>query len=69
MDRYEGFTEFIAARGASLSRTAYLLTGDHHRAEELLQSALVRTAPHWRRAGVFAKMPGEGRVSRPREEP
>ena len=49
MDRYEGFAEFIRACGPSLSRTAYLLTGDHHRAEELLQSALVRTAPHWRR--------------------
>jgi len=49
VDRYEGFAEFIAACGSSLSRTAYLLTGDHHRAEELLQSALVRTAPHWHR--------------------
>ena len=49
MDRYEGFAEFIGTCGASLSRTAYLLTGDHHRAEELVQSALVRTAPHWRR--------------------
>ncbi len=49
MDPYDGFAEFITARGASLSRTAYLLTGDHHRAEDLLQAALVRTAPHWRR--------------------
>jgi RNA polymerase sigma-70 factor (sigma-E family) len=49
VDRYEGFAEFIAACGSSLSRTAYLLTGDHHRAEELVQSALVRTAPHWHR--------------------
>lgn len=47
MDRYEGFAEFIAVCGSSLSRTAYLLTGEHHRAEELLQSALVRTAAHW----------------------
>jgi len=49
VDRYEGFAEFIVARGSSLSRTAYLLTGDHHSAEELVQSALVRTARHWRR--------------------
>jgi RNA polymerase sigma-70 factor (sigma-E family) len=49
VERYEGFAEFIAACGSSLSRTAYLLTGDHYRAEELLQSALVRTAPHWHR--------------------
>jgi RNA polymerase sigma-70 factor (sigma-E family) len=49
VDRYEGFAEFVVACGPSLSRTAFLLTGDHHQAEELLQTALVRTAPHWRR--------------------
>ena len=30
-----------------LLRTAYLLTGDHGRAEDLLQTALVRTHRHW----------------------
>jgi RNA polymerase sigma-70 factor (sigma-E family) len=49
VERYEGFAEFVVACGQSLSRTAFLLTGDHHNAEELLQAALVRTAPHWRR--------------------
>lgn len=49
MTRYDGFREFILARGPALSRTAYLLTGDHHSAEELLQSALVKTAAHWPR--------------------
>src|SRR6476659_5789727 len=28
-------------------RTAYLLTGDRHRAEDLLQGALVKLALHW----------------------
>ncbi|MFG1780533.1 SigE family RNA polymerase sigma factor [Micromonospora sp. NPDC049048] len=32
-----------------MSRTAYLLTGDHQLAEDLLQSALARTYQHWRR--------------------
>jgi len=49
MDRYEGFREFVLARGRALSRTAYLLTGDHQHAEDLLQQALTRTAVHWPR--------------------
>ncbi|MFC7546016.1 SigE family RNA polymerase sigma factor [Plantactinospora sp. GCM10030261] len=43
------FHDFVVHRSAALSRTAYLLTGDHHLAEDLLQSALARTYRHWRR--------------------
>ena len=42
-----GFEEFVAARRAALLRTAYLLTGDHHEAEDLVQVALVRCVGHW----------------------
>jgi RNA polymerase sigma-70 factor (sigma-E family) len=42
------FEEFVAARSRSLGRTAYLLTGDRHLAEDLLQQALLATARHWR---------------------
>ena len=42
-----GFEEFMAARWSPLFRTAYLLTGDRHQAEELLQNALARTWAHW----------------------
>ncbi|MEO3929105.1 SigE family RNA polymerase sigma factor [Micromonosporaceae bacterium B7E4] len=49
MDRYEGFREFVGSRSAALSRVAYLLTGDFHLAQDLLQSALAKTAAHWRR--------------------
>ena len=49
MDPYEGYAEFVAARQLTLSRIAYLLTGDHHAAQDLVQSALVRLARHWRR--------------------
>lgn len=49
MHDQDGFREFVVARGAALSRSAYLLTGDHHLAEELLQTALARCAGHWRR--------------------
>ena len=62
MDRYEGLREFVVARGAALSRTAYLLTGNHQVAEDLLQHALVKTATHWRR--VVAGGNPEGYVRR-----
>src|SRR4051812_26309567 len=42
-----GFGEFMAARWAPLYRTAYLLTGDRHEAEDLLQGALARTCARW----------------------
>jgi RNA polymerase sigma-70 factor (sigma-E family) len=47
VDPYEGFNEFVNARLGPLSRTAYLLTGDHHAAEDLLQVALSRVAARW----------------------
>lgn len=42
-----GFDEFMQARWPALYRTAYLLTGDRHRAEDLLQDALARTCVRW----------------------
>jgi RNA polymerase sigma-70 factor (sigma-E family) len=47
MSRYEGFAEFVHARGGALARVAYLLTGDHQHAEDLVQTALAKTAVHW----------------------
>lgn len=41
------FTAFVGEHGASLARTARLLCGDPHRAEELTQLALVRTYAAW----------------------
>ncbi len=45
----DGFDEFATAAWPRLRRSAYLLTGDHHLAEDLTQTALVRTYAHWRR--------------------
>jgi RNA polymerase sigma-70 factor (sigma-E family) len=42
-----GFDEFVVGRGAALLRFAYLLTGDHGRAEDLVQEALVKAHRHW----------------------
>ena len=43
------FTAFVAARTPALSRTAYLLTGDAHHAEDLVQTALFQAAKAWHR--------------------
>lgn len=43
------FEAFVAARGTKLLRTAYLLTGDHGRAEDLVQTALAKAWPRWGR--------------------
>jgi RNA polymerase sigma-70 factor (sigma-E family) len=43
------FEEFVRARTAALARTAYLLTGDHHHAQDLVQTALARAAVRWAR--------------------
>ncbi|GGJ95093.1 RNA polymerase sigma factor [Pilimelia anulata] len=39
----ERFREFVAARSGALLRSAYLLVGDRGRAEDLVQTALVKT--------------------------
>lgn len=49
MTREAEFEAFVAARTPALTRTAYLLTGDPHLAEDLVQSALLRAAEHWGR--------------------
>jgi RNA polymerase sigma-70 factor (sigma-E family) len=41
------FRDFVAAREHALLRTAFLLTGDQQRAEDLLQTALERAVRHW----------------------
>jgi len=49
MTGYADFEDFVIARRDALLRTAYLLTGDHHDAEDLVQSALVKVVPKWGR--------------------
>ncbi len=45
----ESFVEFVHARSAALLRTAYLLTGDHGHAEDLVQSSLLAAYRSWSR--------------------
>lgn len=45
----EAFRRWAGERQLALLRTALLLTGDHHRAEDLVQEALTKVALRWRR--------------------
>src|SRR3954447_19980277 len=49
------FTEFMSARSASLFRTAYLITGDHQLAQDLLQESLIKTYLAWPRLRDISK--------------
>lgn len=42
------FDAFVGVRSAALLRSAYLLTGDAGKAEDLLQTALAKVWPRWR---------------------
>lgn len=44
-----GFREFVEANGATLLHAARLLTGDHHRGEDLVQTALTKVYLKWGR--------------------
>jgi RNA polymerase sigma-70 factor (sigma-E family) len=48
-DAKRTFEEFVLARQAALYRSAFLLTGDRHLAEDLVQSSLERAYQYWRR--------------------
>ena len=45
----EGFRSFVETNGATLLHAARLLTGDHHRGEDLVQTALIKVYMKWGR--------------------
>ena len=49
------FTEFVAARSASLFRTAYLMVGERDLAHDLVQEALTKTYVAWPRLRDVSK--------------
>lgn len=49
-----GFDAFVKARAKALWRAAWLLTGDHQRAEDLVQASLAKAYPHFARLGSEA---------------
>ncbi|WP_432020806.1 SigE family RNA polymerase sigma factor [Streptomyces sp. 1222.5] len=49
--RDEEFQSFVVGRWPRLVRTAFLLTGQQHAAEDLVQSTLEQVYVHWRKVG------------------
>lgn len=49
------FAEFVAARSGALHRSAYLMVGERHLAQDLLQEALTKTYVAWPRLRDPAK--------------
>ena len=45
----DGFTDFVVKWSPALLRVAFLLTSDRGEAEDLLQTALLKTSRHWSR--------------------
>jgi RNA polymerase sigma-70 factor (sigma-E family) len=43
------FADFVGLRYGDLLRTAFLLTGSHHAAEDLVQACLLKAMPRWDR--------------------
>jgi RNA polymerase sigma-70 factor (sigma-E family) len=52
------FEEFVAARGRALWRSAWLLTGDPQRAEDLVQTALVKCWRRWDQIALDDRVDG-----------
>jgi RNA polymerase sigma-70 factor (sigma-E family) len=51
-DQDAEFTEYIRARSAWLSRIAFLLCGDRHRADDLAQTAAAKLYQQWHRVSA-----------------
>jgi RNA polymerase sigma-70 factor (sigma-E family) len=55
------FSEYFTARAATLRSTAYLLCGDWHRAEDLVQSAMLKLYLAWPRLSRHDTLDGYAR--------
>jgi RNA polymerase sigma factor (sigma-70 family) len=49
----EAYREFVSGRMQQWRRTAYLLCGDWHTADDLVSTALVKLYRHWGRASAM----------------
>ncbi|WIM96988.1 SigE family RNA polymerase sigma factor [Actinoplanes oblitus] len=52
----EEYTEYVAARIPALRRLAYLLAGDEHRADDLVQQTITTLYLKWRRASAATNL-------------
>jgi len=56
------FVEYVSARSAWLRKTAYLLCGDWHRADDLVQTSITKLYVNWGRAGGVENVDGYART-------
>jgi RNA polymerase sigma-70 factor (sigma-E family) len=56
-----GFTEYVTARAPWLRKVAFLLCGDWHRADDLVQTAVTRLYTQWPRARKADNLDGYAR--------
>ncbi|MER7757115.1 SigE family RNA polymerase sigma factor [Kitasatospora sp. NPDC097643] len=59
--RDEEFTEYVASRSGWLRKVAYLLCGDWHRADDLVQESVTKLYVNWSRAGRLENVDGYAR--------
>ncbi|NBH03926.1 SigE family RNA polymerase sigma factor [Amycolatopsis sp. SID8362] len=57
----DDFTEYVTARAGWLRKVAYLLCGDWHRADDLVQTAITRLYANWPRASRAGNLDGYAR--------
>ncbi|MEU1290365.1 SigE family RNA polymerase sigma factor [Kitasatospora sp. NPDC005856] len=55
------FTEYLASRSGWLRKVAYLLCGDWHRADDLVQECATKLYVNWSRAGRVENLDGYAR--------
>ena len=60
--RDAGFVEYAVARAAWLRKVAYLLCGDWHRADDLVQVTITKLFTNWRRASRVGNLDGYARA-------
>jgi len=56
-----GFTDYVTTRAGWLRKVAYLLCGDWHRADDLVQTAITRLYANWPRAARADNLDGYAR--------
>jgi RNA polymerase sigma-70 factor (sigma-E family) len=56
-----GFTDYVAERAPWLRKVAFLLCGDWHRADDLVQTAVTKLYTNWHRAARADNLDGYAR--------
>lgn len=63
-DLERDYVEFVSARLPRLHRTAYLLCGDPHQADDIVQAAVTSLYLHWKRAASASLCCATSAISR-----